>query len=235
MGGIFNTIFYQPILSVLVFIYDHAAFGDLGLAIIFLTILVRIVLFPVFYKGAKDQTVLQRLQPQIKKIQKEHKNDKEKQVQAMLSLYREHRFNPLSSFLLIIVQLPVFIALFQIFSKEILIETFANHSLFGLVDLNEKNLLVVAIAATFQYWQSKLSLSPGGKPPGGLNYLASTGRIMVFLGPLFTFMIFANLPSALGLYFAVSNLFSIIQQAFINKKLNFQNHGEHNGKIKNNS
>ena len=234
MSELFNAVFYQPILAALVFIYDRLAFGDLGLAIVLLTVGVRIVLFPIFYKGAKDQTIVQRLQPEIKKIQKEHKDNKEKQVQAILALYREHRFNPLSSFFLIVVQLPVFIALFQIFSKEIVAETFANRSFLGLINLGEKSFVVVAVAALLQYWQGKLSLSLGRETAGGLNRFASTSKMMVLLGPLFTFMIFANLPSALGLYFAVSNVFSIIQPGFINKKLNSQNHGKNNSKTENN-
>ncbi|MEK7086984.1 MAG: YidC/Oxa1 family membrane protein insertase, partial [Patescibacteria group bacterium] len=94
MTNLFNAVFYQPILSVLIFIYNNLAFHDLGLAIIFLTILVRIVLFPLFYKGAKDQALIQRLQPHIKKIQLDHKVDKAKQAQELMALYKEHRFNP---------------------------------------------------------------------------------------------------------------------------------------------
>ena len=93
MSELFNAVFYQPILAALVFIYNRLAFGDLGLAIVLLTVGVRIVLFPIFYKGAKDQTIVQRLQPEIKKIQKEHKDNKEKQVQAILALYREQLAN----------------------------------------------------------------------------------------------------------------------------------------------
>ena len=73
IGNLFNSLFFEPILALLVFIYDHVAFNDLGLAIIALTVLIRLVLFPLFYRGAKDQTLIQKLQPRIEEIKNKHK------------------------------------------------------------------------------------------------------------------------------------------------------------------
>ena len=112
MKTLYTTYLYQPILAVLVFIYNSVGFSDLGLSIIILTILVRIILFPIFYKSAKDQTLLQRLQPHIKKIQLDHKDNREVQAKALLSLYKEHKVNPFTGFALLLVQLPIFIVLF---------------------------------------------------------------------------------------------------------------------------
>lgn len=217
MSDLFNTYLYQPILSVLIFIYQNVAFHDLGLAIVMLTILVRVVLFPVFWKGAKDQSLLQRLQPHIKKIQLDHKDNKEAQAKAMMALYREHRLNPFSGFALLLLQLPVFIALFRIFSKGLSAVQFDTTMLFRLINLGEKSVVVAVIAAALQYIQGKLALPPtkGNKE----NPLASTGKMMVIMGPALTLMILFNLPAALGLYWIVSTAFSIGQQVLINKKL----------------
>mgnify|MGYP001560676822 FL=1 len=115
MKNLFHNLLYQPILEALIFIYKYIAFHDLGFAIILLTVFIRFLLLPLFHRGAKDQTKIQRLQPLVKKIQQDHKDDKEKQTRALLDLYKEHCINPFSSILLLIVQLPVLIALIRFF------------------------------------------------------------------------------------------------------------------------
>ncbi len=89
MYGLFHEFLYRPLFNALFFLYQNFSFHDLGIAIILLTILIRVVLFPLFYKGAKDQAIMQRLAPKIKEIQRNHKHNKEKQAQAMLELYRK--------------------------------------------------------------------------------------------------------------------------------------------------
>jgi YidC/Oxa1 family membrane protein insertase len=211
MAAIFNTIVYQPILWVLVLLYQNVSFGNLGIAIILLTILVRVVLLPLFYKGAKDQTVLQRLQPHIRKIQLDHKDDKEKQAKAMMELYKTNRVNPFSGFLLLLLQLPVFIALFEIFTNGIKSALFPNPSFLGIA-LGASSLVLAVLAAALQYFQGRMAM-PAGKD------MESTQKIMVFVGPLVTVLVLGNLPAALSLYWSVSNLFSLGQQFYINKKL----------------
>lgn len=221
MINLFNTYLYEPILSALVFIYENFAFHDLGLAIILLTVFIRIILFPLFYKGAKDQAVMQRLQPRIKKIQEDHKHDKEKQVRALMSLYREHRFNPFSGFLLIIIQLPILIALYQVFLKGLASAVFENKFFLGIVDLGEKSLLIAVLAALLQFFQSKLAMptKSGDRKSSEQTAAASVSKTMLYLGPLLTITILATLPSALGVYWATSTLISVGQQLYINQRL----------------
>lgn len=221
MAGIFNTYLYEPILSVLVFIYNTLAFHDLGVAIILLTIVVRIVLLPLFYKGTKDQTLMQHLQPHIKKIQLDHKDDKEKQARAMMDLYKKYKLNPFSGFLLILVQLPLFIALFQIFSRGLAGPQFDTHTLLGLINLGDKNVLLAIIAAIAQYFQTKMAMPAQSKNKSADkdNPMASMGKTMQYVGPFVTFFILMNLPAALGVYWIVSTGFSIVQQMYVNKRL----------------
>ncbi len=210
-----NTYISLPLLSVLVFIYNTMAFHDLGVAVIILTVLVRIVLLPFFYKGAKDQTIMQRLQPHIKDIQEKHKNDKGKQAEALMELYKEHKINPFSSILLLIIQLPIFIALFNLFTSQIKNFNFASTTFLGLFDLAAKNWIVVIIAAILQYFQTK-SMMGNQKISGAAGQMQ---RTMTFIGPLITVLILGNLPSAIGLYWLVFTAFSFAQQIYINKKL----------------
>lgn len=225
MSALFHSYIYQPILYILIFLYENVALHDLGIAIFELTILVRIVLFPIFYKGAKDQTILQKLQPRIKEIQNTHKENKEEQTRALLALYREHKFNPFSSFFLLLLQLPVFIALFQIFTRELSTSAFDSHTLLGLINLGEKSIPMAIIAAGLQYFQAKLSLPkqvPQESNQGFKNPMASFGKTMTIVGPGLTFVILLNLPAALGFYWAVSTVFSLIQQVYINRRINKQ-------------
>src|SRR3989344_1229472 len=110
MIEIYNSLIYQPILNILVFFYKTIAFYDFGLAIIFCTIFIRIILYPVFHKSAKHQSVMQKIQPKLEKVRELHKDDKEKQMKATMDLYKEHNINPFSGILLLLVQLPVLIA-----------------------------------------------------------------------------------------------------------------------------
>jgi len=219
MSGIFHTYLYSPILWVFVFIYENLAFKDVGFSIFILTVLVRVVLFPFFYKSAKDQSLMQRIQPKLKKIQTDHKDNKEEQARQMMNLYKENKLNPFSGFLLLLIQLPVFIALFQIFTRELSTSVFDNQLFLGLINLGEKSIVIAIIAAGLQYLQSKLLLPPPSKENKNEDTMARVGKTMVVLGPVFTFFILMNLPSALGFYWAISSLFSIAQQIYINKKI----------------
>jgi len=210
-----------PLLSVLIFIYNYLSFHDLGIAIIVLTLVVRIILLPFFYKSAKNQTILQKLQPQIKEIQKIHKDDRAKQGMAMMELYKKHQVNPFSSLLLILIQIPIFIALFDLFSNQIKNFHFSSTYFLGLVDLTQKNIVVVLIAALFQYLQMKamMQLQTKNQSKNSENNLEQFNKIMLFVGPFLTVLIFMNLPSAISLYWLTFSVFSFIQQIFINKRI----------------
>lgn len=211
----------MPTVSALLFIYNTITFQDLGLAIVFLTIVVRVVLFPVFYKGAKDQALMQRIQPHIKKIQLDHKDNKEAQARAMLDLYKKYKLNPFAGIFLLILQLPVFIVLFQVFSKELSTGIFATTTLLGFIDLGAKGYVLPIIAAAAQYFQTKLMMGPQAKNASNENdnLMARMAKTMAVVGPAFTFFILVNLPAALSVYWTVSGVFSIFQQIYINKRL----------------
>ncbi len=219
MAQLFHTYLYNPIFQALVFIYERVAFHDLGLAIIILTVLVRVVLFPLFYKGAKDQTVMQRLQPEIKRVQSELKENKEEQAKALFALYKENKINPLSGVFLLFIQLPVIIALYRVFLKGLGDAVFYNKHFLGLIDLGVKNLILAFVAAGLQYIQAKLSLAGAAKDGQKDNPAARLGNTMLYVGPILTLTILGYLPGAIGLYWVTSTIISIAQQLYINKKI----------------
>ncbi len=229
MSYLFNTFLYNPLFNGLILLYKYVTFEDLGLAIILLTIIIRFILYPLFYKSLKNQALLQKIQPEIEKIQQSHKNDKEKLATALLALYRERQVNPFSSFFLIFLQLPILIALYQVFlsgfSQEALQVVYKfvaapqviHNTLLGLIDLGGKSIVIVILAAAAQYLQSILALpkqSAASESPS-----AKMAKNMVYIGPVLTLLILGNLPAAVGLYWLTSSLFSVGQQWLINKAL----------------
>jgi len=220
MAAIYNTYFYQPLLDLFHFIFNNLAFHDLGLAIVLLTVLVRLILFPLFYRGIKDQLLVKKIQPKIKEIQSKYKNDKAEQSKALMALYKEHKFNPFSGFFVLIVQLPILIALFQIFGKGLDSGGIDNFLFLGFFDLRSPYLFLTLATAILQYFQMKtLSIAHQEKASEPADVMHSVGKTMVFVSPIITFMILANLPSALAVYWMVSTIFSIGQQQLVKKRL----------------
>ena len=113
--SLYTTFFYQPLFNVLVFIYNTIPGQDLGVAIIALTVLVRVLLYPLSSQSIKAQKMMQDVQPKLDALKKQFGADKEKLASATMQLYREEKVNPLSSCLPLLLQLPFFIALFQVF------------------------------------------------------------------------------------------------------------------------
>jgi YidC/Oxa1 family membrane protein insertase len=105
--------------AVLVFIHNDVVGGSWGLAIIGLTVVIRLVLFPLFMRQMKAMTELQRLAPELKKLQEKYKDDKQRQQQEIMAFYREHKVNPFASCLPLLLQLPVFISLFYMLRTDL--------------------------------------------------------------------------------------------------------------------
>lgn len=230
MSYLFHTLLTQPLFNALVALYSYVTFEDLGLAIILLTIIIRFILYPLFYKALRSQSIMQKIQPEIAKIQKEFKGDREQQATKMMALWKENKVNPFASFGLIFVQLPIFFAMYKVFSNGFSAESFTNLYPFlsapehinsislGLINVTEPNMIIVLLAVVAQYLQSRLAL-PKIKPGETPSKAQQTGRRMVFLAPALTLLILPKLSAALGLYWFTTALFSIVQQYLVNKRL----------------
>lgn len=229
MSYFFNLVFLHPILNLLIFFYETIAARDFGIAIILVTILIRLVLYPLFHKGAKQQMLMQRIQPHIKKIQEQHKESREKQAQALMELYKEHGVNPFSSIGLLILQIPVMLALYWVVQSGLTPGDIAglysfipqpgaiNPIFLGLIDLSKPSLVLILLAALAQYFQSKLAIYHNPQSGGQLSQAERMARQMVFIGPIITIVIFYSLPAAVGLYWFITSLFSVVQQLVINR------------------
>ncbi|MEK7094326.1 MAG: YidC/Oxa1 family membrane protein insertase [Patescibacteria group bacterium] len=227
MANLYHVLLYQPLVNALVFLYNSVAFGDLGVAIVILTIATRLLFFPLFQQMMRQQAILQKLKPEIDKIEKEFKGDPEKKGRAQMALYKEHKVNPFSMIFVLILQVIILIPLFQIFhgapgtlaAKELYSfitapEVF-NHSFLGLIDLKAQSIILIVLASIFQLAQGYLSLAIQKNPAPG-------SRQMTLIAPVIIIAVLWTSPAAVWLYLLASNIFSLGQQIIVNRELTAQ-------------
>lgn len=212
----FHTFIYQPILDVLIFIYQNLSFGDLGVSVVLLTLFIRIVLFPLFWKSSKDQVIMKRIQPEISEIQKDKKATPQEKGERLMAVYKKNKLNPFSSIIILIVQLPIFFALFKIFTDEISGGTFDTTSFLGLIDLQANGGFLALIAAALQYIQVKLSIGKQATPKE--QGKPDIQKFMLYATPVITILVLWNLPRALSLYWSAMTVFTLLQQWYIERK-----------------
>ena len=247
MANIFTTIFYQPILNLLVWLYNIIPGHDIGIAIIALTIIIKIILFPLSKKSLEGQKSLQGLQPKLDEIKKRFANDKEGMSRAMMELYKQEKVNPLSSCLPLLIQLPFFWAIFRVFRDElsgkavILVYSFIpnpgtlNSLAFGFVNFSKPNIVLAILAGLSQFVQAKMMpMKPAVVKTEGAkdeNMMAAMNKQMLYFMPALTIFICLSLPSGLAFYWLISTLLTILQQWYMFRKDKKTDHSVIEGQI----
>ncbi len=231
---IFNEFLYRPLFNILIFFYNIIPWHDFGLAVILITLLIRVILFPLSKKGLKSRKALEEIQPKIKEVQKKYK-DKEERARQMMLLYKEHKVNPVSGCLPLLIQLPILIALYRALmgilensgNLAAILYPFVkdpgpiNTFFLGVIDLAVPSLFLAVLTGIFQFIQSKMMFkSPSkAKAPGQkMDVQKTMGRQMTYFMPLFIVFISLKLPAGLPLYWAASTLFGIGEYLLINRK-----------------
>ncbi|MED6339652.1 MAG: membrane protein insertase YidC [SAR324 cluster bacterium] len=196
-----------PLLDLLRMIYGYV--GNYGVAIIILTTIVRLVLFPLTFKGMKSMKRMQQLTPRMKKLQEKYKNNKEKLNKEMMELYRKNRVNPLGGCLPMLLQLPVFFALYSSLSSAV--ELRHAPFIFWISDLSQPDGLGITpiLMGASMYIQQKMT-------PQTAMMDSTQAKVMQMLPFIFTIFTF-TFPSGLTLYWVTSNILSIAQQQIINR------------------
>jgi YidC/Oxa1 family membrane protein insertase len=202
----FFSLLALPLLHVLKFFYSFV--GNYGIAIVVLTILIKLLFWPLTQKSYASMKGMQKLQPEMQKIREKHKNDRERINREMMELYKTHRVNPVGGCLPMVVQIPVFFALYKVLLNSIEL----RHAHFGLwlTDLSAKDPYYITplIMGATMFIQQKMS--PTTMDP-------TQAKIFMVMPVVFTFL-FLNFPSGLVIYWLVNNLLTILQQYFINRK-----------------
>ena len=118
IGTVFTIIFYKPLYNALVFLLGIIPGHNVGIAVIVLTLVVQFILFPFRHKSVIAQRKMKEIEPEIHKIKEQFKKDKQEQTRQIMALYRSHGVSPFSGFLMLLIQLPVFFALYRSFAIQ---------------------------------------------------------------------------------------------------------------------
>ena len=234
MLAFFHTIVYQPLYNILILFYNIIPGKDFGISIILITVLLRTVLIPLYKKQIESQKKLQELQPKIKALQEKTKGDKEQQTRQLMELYKEHKTNPFSGCLLVLIQIPIIFALYYVFLKGIKIDSSMLYSFvhapanvnmlfLGILDISQKGLIVLALLAGIsQYFQAVLMPKPATQNKDSKsfqdNLTSSMQTQMKYVFPFVIAFIAYSVSGAVALYWITSNIFAIGQQLYANKK-----------------
>jgi YidC/Oxa1 family membrane protein insertase len=198
----------KPLFHVLTFF--NGFLNNYGWSIILLTVILKLLFWPLTHKSYASMKAMQKLQPEMQKLRDKFKNDKERLNRELMELYKKHSVNPLGGCLPMLVQIPVFFALYKVLLEAIAL----RHAPFMLwiTDLSAKDPYYITplLMGASMFVQQKMT-------PTTADPLQA--KIFMFMPVIFTFM-FLNFPSGLVVYWLVNNLLTIAQQYYINRRLN---------------
>jgi YidC/Oxa1 family membrane protein insertase len=203
----FFTIVAYPIMKFLKFLYKYV--DNYGVAIILLTLILKLITYPLTYKSMKSMKEMAKLQPQLQKVREKYKDDKEALNRETLAMMRTHGYNPVAGCLPILIQLPVFWALYRVLYNSI--DLYHAPFFFYIKDLSARDpyYITPVLLSLTMFIQQKLTPNTAADP---------TQQKMMQLMPLIFGAFMLNLPSGLTLYMLVNAIASIIQQLILNKK-----------------
>lgn len=228
IGEIWDLIILSPMINVLI-VVSGSLFNNFGLAIIALTIIVRVVTLPLTSKQLRATKAMQTLQPQLAELQKKYGKDKAKLAQEQMRMYKESGVSPAGCMLPMLVQLPIWIALFQSIIRVVAVtpEGFLNlarhlysswSAVFSLVPLNSKFLwldlatpdrfLLLPILVGGTMWLQQKMVMPRTADPRQ----AAQSTMMLWMMPLMFAFLTTQFPSGLALYWVISNIITIVVQ-----------------------
>ncbi|MFZ5364735.1 MAG: YidC/Oxa1 family membrane protein insertase [Patescibacteria group bacterium] len=248
MTQLFNTVLYQPLYNLLIWLYDVIPGNDIGLAIIALTVIIKILLLPLSQQAIKSQREMQSLQPKLTALKNKYKGDKQKLTEETMKLYKEQKVNPLSSCLPLLIQLPFLFAVYQVFRTGLtnggqdMLYSFIqnpghiNSISFGIIDLAVPSTVLAGLAAVAQFIQTKML--PTGPTPQKVDsgskdeaMLSGLNKSMKYFMPIITFLIGLQLPGGLALYWFVTTILTALQQLIFFKKKSDKNDSAENKPI----
>jgi YidC/Oxa1 family membrane protein insertase len=233
MGDFFHTILYVPLYNLLVFLVGVIPGGDIGVAVILATIIVRLLLWPLSMSAAKTQKAMKTMQPEMKEVREKYKNNQELQMKEMMALYKKYDVHPFASLLPVFIQLPIVIGLYWVFRTESLPgidqavlypfvhSPLAASALFlGLISVTSHSIPLAAVAALSQLAQAWYAIPV---PPAsteatsaGDDFARAMALQMRFVLPVvIAFVAYAS--GAIALYFITTNLVSLLQEFIVRR------------------
>lgn len=243
MIAIWNKLFYHPIYNALILIMSKITLGNVGFAVIVLTLLIKIILFPLSKKSIKSQILIKKLEPELKQIKKDYPN-KQEQAQKTFALYKQYGVNPLSGCLPLFIQIPVIFGLYYAFYKGLALSnvplySFVNYpsdinTMFLGVDLYGRSIVFAILAGVTQFIQARMMLpkkkkaikddknitSVDSEPKGFQDQLAESMNMnMKYVLPVFIGFVAYQISAAVALYWIVSNITTILQEWYVRRNI----------------
>jgi len=232
MSGFFHTTLYAPIYNLLVFLVGVVPGGDIGVAVILATLVVKVLLFPLSLSAARTQKAMKFIEPELKELREKYKDDKENQAKEMFALYKKYNIKPFSSFLSVFIQIPIIIGLYWVFRTEALpqidatvLYSFIHAPLtasplfLSLISVTAHSYVLAGIAGITQLIQAWYAIPV---PPASAEVEGSAGadfaRAMTIqarfvLPVIIGFVAYAS--GAIALYFITSNISALLQEFFV--------------------
>lgn len=235
ISSIWHLVVYQPLYNILILLVGVLPGHSVGGAIILLTFLVKLALYPIAGKAIDAQHSMRKLEPELKKIREIHKDDKQKQAKHTMELYQKHEITPLSGCLPLFIQIPVIIGLYWVFLKGLSINPQLLYSFVGapdsldmqflMFDLGKKSLFLALLAAFSQYLQVTISMpkkaleeKKDGERTLQEDFAKSMQMQMRYVLPVMIGFIAYKSAAAVALYWATSNILGIIQEILMRRR-----------------
>ena len=236
----FHTLFYEPVYNLIVVVLTFVPLHDIGATIVIVTLIVKTILLPFNISALRTQYMMKKIEPEMNKIKELQKKDPQGASKKMIELYRQQKINPFASLFAMILQIPIFIALYIVFSKGLIDDpnsiysfvTFPDklHTIaFGIFDVTEKNIIIALLAGISSYFLAVRQTATMGTPDASKkdsknesfqdHFMKSMKIQLLYVLPVIIGISALALPSALGLYWFVSNVASYGLDVHVKRKL----------------
>lgn len=213
----FHTFFYEPIYNLIAIVLTYAPMHDIGITIVVVTFIVKGLLLPLNLSALRSQYLMKRLEPQMNKIKEMQKTNPQEASKKMMELYKMEKINPLSSLFVVIIQIPIFFALYFVFSKGLHFDSNSIYSFihfpdtlhtmaFGLFDVTKKNIIVAILAGFSSYalarrqTESMVVKKDSNEESFQDQFMKSMRVQLLYVLPIIITVSASVLPSALALY-----------------------------------
>ncbi|HQF57019.1 MAG TPA: YidC/Oxa1 family membrane protein insertase [Candidatus Magasanikbacteria bacterium] len=235
LGQFFNVVLYRPLFNGFVALYN--IIPDVGIVILIITIIIKLVLYPLTQSSIKSQKALNDLQPKMEEIKRKYKDNQQQLAAETMKLYKENKVNPFASCLPLLIQMPILIALCYVLRSGLASNNFdllysfvknpehINTLSLGFIDLSKRSVIFAFLAGGSQFLQTKMMMRKKAPAVAGAgakdeNMMAMMNKQMLYFMPILTVFIGFQLPGGLTLYWFLSTLFTTLQQLIIFKKKN---------------
>lgn len=230
IGTLFSTLIYRPLYNGLVFLVDVLPTHDVGAAVVAMTVIVRFILFPLSRRAVAAQLAMKKIAPEVEKLKEKYKDKQEERGKAIFALYKERGVHPFAGFALTLVQIPILLGLYWVFSRGGLPKVDAtflysfvhvppavNMEFLGVLNMQSRSIFLAVCAAVSQFVYTRLSMGPSETTsPVEASFsgdMAKSFEVQArYVLPAIVGAIGFSLAAAAPLYWATSNTFMILQE-----------------------